>query len=384
MQPHDIFISYASLDKLTADKICSFLEANGIRCWITPRDVLPGSNWGESIIDAINDCKVMLLVFSANSNASNHIKREVERAVNRGKPVIPVRIEDVLPSKSLEYFISAQHWLDAYSPPLEKHLQHLAMTIKMLLSKIGEVHEIVEPEPSFKPRPEVQLEATAYQFPPVREETVTPPPRAEIKPAADVPATGPLGKAKWNISMALIPLVAGAVLATVFFLWRSDKSSAPVAVSPPSAASTRQVPSSPKAQTTLNKGKETTAVSQKLLLKDELGLVLSCYKHALENKDKSELKRCYSANFPELEKKLHEIETNWDGFDFMGMGFNLEIEKGRANNSSPANNHLGLVKWQFQTRNRKTGEINSRTLTNRVTFVHEEGQWRIIAIEKVN
>ncbi|MBU4274160.1 MAG: TIR domain-containing protein [Planctomycetes bacterium] len=145
MPLHDVFISHSSKDKLTADKICAFLEANGIRCWITPRDILPGSNWGESIIDAINDTKVMLLVFSANCNASSHIKREVERAVNRRNPVIPIRIEDAMPSKSLEYFISSQHWLDVYTPPLEKHLDHLAMTLKMLLSKIGGEPEVSKP-----------------------------------------------------------------------------------------------------------------------------------------------------------------------------------------------------------------------------------------------
>jgi len=185
MQHHDIFISYSSKDKLTADKICSFLEANGVRCWITPRDVLPGSNWGESIIDAINDARAMVLVFSSNCNVSNHIKREVERAVSRGKAIIPFRIEDVMPSKSLEYFISAQHWLDAYTPPLEKHLQHLAKTIKILLSKIGEGPVMVEPAPEFEPQPEVQIAPPeSLQFPPAQEETIPSTPRvAEIEPA---------------------------------------------------------------------------------------------------------------------------------------------------------------------------------------------------------
>jgi hypothetical protein len=51
--------------------------------------------------------------------------------------VIPLRIEDVLPSKTLEYFISTQHWLDALTPPLEDHLAHLAETITVLLAKKG-------------------------------------------------------------------------------------------------------------------------------------------------------------------------------------------------------------------------------------------------------
>ncbi len=67
---HDVFISYSNHDKPTADAICAALEANGIRCWIAPRDILPGSDWGEAIIDAIHACRAMLLIFSSSSNAS--------------------------------------------------------------------------------------------------------------------------------------------------------------------------------------------------------------------------------------------------------------------------------------------------------------------------
>ena len=135
---HDVFISHSSHDKATADAACAVLEANGIRCWIAPRDILPGSKWGEAIIDAINASRAMVLVFSSKSNYSAQIYREVERAVNKGVMVIPLRIEDVMPSKSLEYFISDQHWLDALTPPLEKHLKRLADTLKVFLSKTAE------------------------------------------------------------------------------------------------------------------------------------------------------------------------------------------------------------------------------------------------------
>ena len=50
---HDVFISYSSKDKLIADAACAILESKGIRCWIAPRDILPGADWGESIVDAL-------------------------------------------------------------------------------------------------------------------------------------------------------------------------------------------------------------------------------------------------------------------------------------------------------------------------------------------
>ncbi len=134
---HDVFISHSAKDKPIADAVCATLEKGGVRCWIAPRDIVPGTQWGEAIIDAISSCRVMVLVFSANANESQQIIREVERAVSKGVPVIPFRVEDVDPNKSLEYFISAPHWLDALTPPLEKHLEQLLSTIKLLLTRKG-------------------------------------------------------------------------------------------------------------------------------------------------------------------------------------------------------------------------------------------------------
>jgi biotin transporter BioY len=135
--PHDVFVSYSSDDKPTADAVCATLEMRGIRCWIAPRDVLPGVDWGAAIIEAINASGVMVLVYSAKANDSPQIKREVERAVNRGLTIIPFRIQDVPMSKTLEYFMSMPHWLDALTPPLQEHLDRLADTTRLILGRAG-------------------------------------------------------------------------------------------------------------------------------------------------------------------------------------------------------------------------------------------------------
>jgi TIR domain len=134
---HDVFISYSSKDKTIADAVCARLETHGVRCWIAPRDVHPGLPYAEEIIDAIQNCRVMVLVLSANANTSPHIPKEIERAVSRGVPVIPLRVENVMPAKSLDYFISSVHWLDAITPPLEQHLESLANTVLAILQQSG-------------------------------------------------------------------------------------------------------------------------------------------------------------------------------------------------------------------------------------------------------
>jgi hypothetical protein len=130
---HDVFVSHSVKDKAVADAIVARLEADSVTCWIAPRDVVPGADWGESIIDAIESSRIMILIFSRNADASPQIKREVERAVNKGVYIIPFRVDDIPPTKSLEYFISTSQWMDAFSPPLERHLDNLAKTVKAVL-----------------------------------------------------------------------------------------------------------------------------------------------------------------------------------------------------------------------------------------------------------
>src|SRR4051812_25459353 len=148
--PYDAFISYCSEDKKIADAVCGTLEANKIRCWIAPRDVGPGRTWSSAIVEAIGESAVMVVIFSKHSNASPQVLREIERAVNKGIAIIPFRVEDVVPSKDLEYFISSCHWLDAMNPPMEKHIGELASAI-LALQKRTSTGPVPAAEP-VKPR----------------------------------------------------------------------------------------------------------------------------------------------------------------------------------------------------------------------------------------
>lgn len=186
---HDVFISHSSKDKPIADAVCARLENRGIRCWIAPRDVEPGLPYGEAIIDAIHNCKIMVLLLSSSANASIHIAKEVERAVSHGATVIPLRIEAVTPGKSLDYFIGSVHWLDAITPPLERHLDSLADTILKILQ--------VSRQPSQPVPSQVTPAPAAATTPPA---AVAPPPASVATP---VPGTASK-KPNW-----LIPDIAG-------------------------------------------------------------------------------------------------------------------------------------------------------------------------------
>src|SRR5262245_35824823 len=85
---HDVFISYSHVDKAIADATCATLERSGIRCWIAPRDILPGDEYGAAIVRAIDHCRAVVLIFSSSANSSPQIRREVERTIHAGVPLV--------------------------------------------------------------------------------------------------------------------------------------------------------------------------------------------------------------------------------------------------------------------------------------------------------
>ena len=152
-----VFISYSSEDRVIAEKVCRLLEGDGLPCWIAPRDVAPGHDFGEQIIDAIESTQVMVLILSAHANASIFVKREVERAISAGRVAIPLRIQEVQPSKALQLFISSTQWIDAWAPPLPARVHLLAAELRDLLQRAQAEREVgVESAAQFAHEPRAQ------------------------------------------------------------------------------------------------------------------------------------------------------------------------------------------------------------------------------------
>lgn len=217
---HDVFISYSHTDKAVADAVCATLEGAKIRCWVAPRDILPGKRWGSSIIDAISKSRVCILILTARSNTSDQVLNEIERAVGKGIPILPIRTEDVTPAEDLELFIMNRHWLDAISPPFEQHLERLTSTVEALLelrppvddktvAEVPEVDELIqEPE-------KVQPVATVPPVTKDKEAVITVPPVAEkpkppIKVEQEEPPKPQPNTLKKNLILG-VSIAAGAM-----------------------------------------------------------------------------------------------------------------------------------------------------------------------------
>jgi hypothetical protein len=146
---HDVFISYSSKDRKAADDLCRALEAGRVRVWMAPRDLTPSGAWAADIPSAIEAARVVILVFSKNTNGSEWVAREIEHAVSCKRRIMTVRLLDAEPSSGLKFYLNTLHWLDAFPGAFHEHLPNVTRQCQQLLD--------IRPKPN--PAPPVKTPA---------------------------------------------------------------------------------------------------------------------------------------------------------------------------------------------------------------------------------
>jgi hypothetical protein len=124
-----IFICYSSKDEATARRVVQFLEAEGLKCWIASRDVPPGQNYQETIVQALERSKSIVFLFSENSAGSGEIKKELSLAGGLNAPVFPLRLSQIAPSGALRYELATRQWIDMF-PDADQALRALVATLR--------------------------------------------------------------------------------------------------------------------------------------------------------------------------------------------------------------------------------------------------------------
>lgn len=185
----DVFISYASPDNGVAKSIVDNLEQHGLKCWLAPRNVNPGTVYAEAIVRAINEAKAVVLVLSANAMASAHVGREVERAASKRKQIVAFRVDTTPLSEELEYFLSNSQWIDV-----------AALGMPAALAKLA--------------GPVGQGSATSLQDDPWL--------RAELRPAGK----NPVGLAKRVAVAAAVIIGVGVAVAVGWHFWSQNHNAA--------------------------------------------------------------------------------------------------------------------------------------------------------------
>jgi hypothetical protein len=195
---HDVFISYSHKNKAIADAICAALENAGVRCWIAPRDIAPGLDWPTAISNAINESRLMVLVFSIDSNASKDVSRELILAANSNLIIIPFKIDAIDPEPGKQYYLARTHWLDAMNPPTRAQIDIL----------VGYVRSFATAQAVSPARP-----STAEVVPALPVITQVPPQPSGPEPGRRAKGVKRMGGWIAGAGLLLVALVAGIALA---------------------------------------------------------------------------------------------------------------------------------------------------------------------------
>ena len=156
---YDVFISYAYRNKAEADVICAGLEQAGIRCWYAPRDIAPGDSWAEAIVTGIEAAKIMVVVVTESSVQSRQVLNEIACAVSAGVTIIPFRLTSSELSKSMKYYFSSVHWLDAVNKPLKDSVADLKNRVQRLLDPAPASRSQEKADPSRSAKPDLSSAA---------------------------------------------------------------------------------------------------------------------------------------------------------------------------------------------------------------------------------
>ena len=132
---HHVFISYSTIDTETAFSLLHVLEANGLKCWIAPRDIPQGAQWANEIDQAIQSSRVFVVIVSSNSIKSKQVPKEIALAITECEGIFPFRIDNSALQGGFRYYLSDYQFVDAVHQT-EAKMQELANSIRYTL-KLG-------------------------------------------------------------------------------------------------------------------------------------------------------------------------------------------------------------------------------------------------------
>lgn len=117
-----IFISYAHIDKETAESVSRHLQDLGYDVWIDTRRLRGGSVWSKEIELGIINCDVFLLMISPHSMKSKYVRKEIRMAIDKSKYLVTLKIEHAEIPKSLKSPLADIQWVDYEQSDWESRL----------------------------------------------------------------------------------------------------------------------------------------------------------------------------------------------------------------------------------------------------------------------
>lgn len=88
------FISYSRVNKQFALKLARELKAAGFPVWLDLLDIPTGARWDDEIETALRECGIFMTILTPASIISENAKDEIGYAIDHGKRILPVLLEN--------------------------------------------------------------------------------------------------------------------------------------------------------------------------------------------------------------------------------------------------------------------------------------------------
>lgn len=144
---YDVFISYSSHDQKVVEGLCAYLEQRKIRCFVAYRDIPRGVVWARAIVEALDESRMMVVVFSDHFNNSDQVDREIELASEDKKPILTFRVTDDAFKGAKKYYLKNINWIDAFPDPTQVFGSVVKNVAKLLDMQMGVADPVKMPTP---------------------------------------------------------------------------------------------------------------------------------------------------------------------------------------------------------------------------------------------
>ena len=106
----EVFVSYSNQDYERVMPLVGRLRDAGVAVWVDEGSIDAATLWSESIVEAIAECRVLIMMVSSYSTDSHNVVKEVMIASEGKKTILPIYLEPAeIPAKLKYQLTGIQH-----------------------------------------------------------------------------------------------------------------------------------------------------------------------------------------------------------------------------------------------------------------------------------
>jgi hypothetical protein len=205
------FLSYSRVNKEFAIKLARGLRGAGYPIWFDQFDIPTGSRWDDEVEGALRDCSIFMIILTPAAIASENVKDEIGYAIDHGKRILPVLLEDCDVPLRLRRFQYVDFTTKSFEEGFESAKDLLGDLIDEVSVPLGATPPTVKAPVEVKPDPVQAKPVTPVEKKP-----------APVQPKPDSSASGTPSNKKGILIGIAIGIVSVIALCIVIVTWSNS------------------------------------------------------------------------------------------------------------------------------------------------------------------